>query len=185
MPSWPITAIRDLLAPTVAHMGFEIYSIEQTGPGGLTLRIAIDRAEGVTLDNCQSVSDVVGPLLDQADLVSVSYVLEVSSPGAERPLTERRHYERGLGKRVNARYRVGPGEGVIEGLLVRVDEEGITIEGREGKLGTPGKPVFVDIDWPDLLTARHAVAIGPGTAGIGKGGAKAGAKAGIVEKGEP
>ena len=44
----------------------------------------------------------------------------------------------------------------------------VTVEGREGKLGTPGKPVFIDVDWADILAARLAVAIGPGTVGLGK-----------------
>lgn len=168
MPTWPINAIRELLEPTLVHMGFEVYGLEQTGQGGSTLRLAIDRPEGVTLGDCQTVSDIVGPLLDQADLVPASYVLEVSSPGAERPLTQRAHFDRNVGRRVNVRYRNGPGEGVIEGLLARVDAEGITVEGREGKLGTPGKPVFIDVDWPDVIAARLAVAVGPGTAGLGK-----------------
>ena len=168
MPSWPINAIRELLEPTLVHMGYEVYSIEQTGPGGATLRIAIDRPEGVTLGDCQAVSDIVGPLLDHADLVPISYVLEVSSPGAERPLGERSHFDRNVGKRVNVRYALGPGEAVIEGLLARVDDQGITVEGREGKLGTPGKPVFIDVEWQHVIAARLAVAIGPGTAGLGK-----------------
>lgn len=168
MPTWPIAAIRELLEPTLVHMGFEVYGVEQTGSGGATLRLAIDKPEGVSVGDCQVVSDIVGPLLDQADLVPVSYVLEVSSPGAERPLSERKHYDRNVGRRVNVRYRIGPGEGVIEGLLARVDDQGITVEGREGKLGTPGKPVFIDVEWAEVIAARLAVAIGPGTAGLGK-----------------
>jgi len=168
MPSWPLNAIRELLEPTLVHMGYEVCGVEQTGPGGATLRLAIDKPQGVTLGDCQTVSDIVGPLLDQADLVPTAYVLEVTSPGAERPLSERPHFDRSVGKRVNVRYRIGPGEGVIEGLLARVDDDGITVEGREGKLGTPGKPVFIDVDWADVVAARLAVAIGPGTAGLGR-----------------
>ncbi len=168
MPTWPINAIREMLEPTLVHMGFEVFSVEQTGQGGATLRVAIDKPQGVTLGDCQTVSDIVGPLLDQSELIPLAYVLEVSSPGAERPLRERSHYDRNVGKRVNVRHRVGPGEGVIEGLLARVDDQGITVEGREGKLGTPGKPIFVDVDWPDVIAARLAVAIGPGTVGLGK-----------------
>ena len=46
MPTWPITTIRELLAPTLTHMGYDLYALEQTGMGGRTLRLAIDKSEG-------------------------------------------------------------------------------------------------------------------------------------------
>ena len=95
MPSWPIAEITKLLEPSLAHMGYSVYAIEQAGQGGRTLRIAIDKTDGfISLDDCQRVSEVAGPLLDQANLIPQSYTLEVSSPGAERPLRDRAEYER-------------------------------------------------------------------------------------------
>lgn len=150
MPTWPIPSIRELLEPTLNHMGYDIYALEQAGSGGRTLRIAIDRAEGVTLDDCQRVSEVVGPLLDQADLVPGGrYELEVSSPGAERPLRTRSEYERFLGKKVNVRHRSGESEAVIEGELVAVDDAGIAVQGRRAD-------VF-HVSWGDVLAARLSV----------------------------
>ena len=109
MPSWPIAEITKLLEPSLAHMGYSVYAIEQAGQGGRTLRIAIDKPDGfISLDDCQRVSEVAGPLLDQANLIPQSYTLEVSSPGAERPLRDRAEYERFVGHRVNvvtARWR--------------------------------------------------------------------------------
>ena len=69
MPTWPIQSIKELLEPTLTHMGYGIYSVDQSGAGGRTLRIAIDRPEGITLDDCERVSQLAGPLLDQADLI--------------------------------------------------------------------------------------------------------------------
>src|SRR6266699_3692937 len=106
MPTWPISSIRELLEPTLNHMGFELYALEQSGAGGRTLRISIE--------DCERVSRVAGPLLDHSELIDGPYDLEVSSPGAERPLRAHPDYERFNGQRVNVRYRTGISETVIE-----------------------------------------------------------------------
>jgi ribosome maturation factor RimP len=150
MPSWPIAEITKLLEPSLAHMGYSIYEIEQAGPGGRTLRIAIDKTEGfISLDDCERVSQVAGPLLDQADLIPQSYTLEVSSPGAERELRDRAEYERHVGRRVNVRYRSGEGEVALEGTLTAVDDEGISVSGRKGEVS--------GLAWRDLISG-HLVA---------------------------
>jgi len=131
MPTWPIQTIRELLEPTLAHMGYDLYAVEQAGSSGRTLRIAIDRPEGVTVGDCERVSKVAGPLLDQADLIPGGrYELEVSSPGAARPLRNRAEYDRFMGKKVNVRYRVGDSEAVLEGELVAVDDAGVAVQGK-------------------------------------------------------
>jgi ribosome maturation factor RimP len=151
MPTWPITSIRELVEPTLQHMGYDIFAVEQSGPGGRTLRIAIDRPEGVSLEDCERVSGIVGPLLDHADLIPGPYGLEVSSPGAERPLRERAEYERFAGRRVNVRYREGSAEAVIEGTLVDVDAAGIAVRGAGVEV--------IHVGWDDILTGRLAVTI--------------------------
>jgi ribosome maturation factor RimP len=152
MPSWPITKIRELLEPTLAHMGYEVYAVEQGGPGGRTLRISIDKPVGVSLADCERVSQVAGPILDQAELVQGNYVLEVSSPGAERPLRERWEYERFSGRKVNVRYRYGDtSEGVVEGVLAAVEDKGITVDNP--------KTGLLEIPWEDVLAARLTVSL--------------------------
>lgn len=147
MPSWPIDEIRKLLEPTLAHMGYSLYSLEQSGRGGRTLRLTIDKASGfVSLEDCERVSLVAGPLLDQADLIPDSYTLEVSSPGAERRLRDRAEYERFLGYRVNVRYRAGEQEVALEGQLVSVGDEGIAVRGRRGEM--------TRLSWADLVFGR-------------------------------
>ena len=147
MPSWPITEITKLLEPSLAHMGYSVYAIEQAGQGGRTLRIAIDKPEGfISLDDCERVSQVAGPLLDQADLIPQSYTLEVSSPGAERQLRDRAEYERFVGHRVNVRCRAGEGEVALEGTLMAVDDEGVSVSGRKGEVSS--------LAWGDLIAGR-------------------------------
>jgi len=135
MPTWPMAEIQQLLEPTLLHMGYSIYALEQLGKGGRTLRIAIDKQDGyVSLDDCERVSHVAGPLLEQADLITDSYTLEVSSPGAERPLRRRAEYERFVGRRVNVRYRAGQTEVALEGVLAGVEDAGITVRGRRDEV---------------------------------------------------
>src|SRR5437763_8780927 len=118
MPTWPIPSIKELLEPTLNHMGYELYSLDQSGHSGRTLRISIDHAEPITIEDCERVSRVAGPLLDHAKLIDGPYDLEVSSPGAERPLRTQHEYERFNGKRVNVRYDSGEAETGGEGQLV-------------------------------------------------------------------
>jgi len=154
MPTWPITSIRELLEPTIKHMGYELYSLYQSGHSGRTLRISIDRIEPITIEDCERVSRVAGPLIDHSNYIDGPYDLEVSSPGAERPLRSHRDYERFNGKRVNVRYRTGESETVVEGQLVAVDGAGIAVQG----IGARGRaPVIVHIEWDDVVAGRLAV----------------------------
>lgn len=152
MPTWPIESIRELLAPTLEHMGFEIYALQQAGSQGNTLRVAIDKASGfISIEDCERVTKVIGPLLDQADLIAERYTLEVSSPGAERPLRNRAEYDRFLGKKVNVRYRSGPAEMVVEGALTSVSDTGIGVRTRSLEV--------VQIDWDDVIASRLSVSL--------------------------
>jgi ribosome maturation factor RimP len=156
MPTWPIPTIKELLEPTLKHMGYELYSLDQSGQSGRTLRISIDRLEPITIEDCERVSRVAGPLIDHSKLIVGPYDLEVSSPGAERPLRSHGEYERFNGRRVNVRYRFGESETVVEGQLIAVDRAGIAVSSP----GVRGRaPVIVHIAWDDVVTGRLAVAI--------------------------
>lgn len=156
MPTWPITSIRELLEPTINHMGYELYSLDQSGHSGRSLRISIDHNEPITIEDCERVSRVAGPLIDHSKLIDGPYDLEVSSPGAERPLRNHGDYGRFNGRRVNVRYRSGESETVVEGQLVAVDDAGIAVQA----LGVRGRAsVIVHIAWSDVVAGRLAVAI--------------------------
>src|SRR2546421_9832003 len=156
MPTWPISSIKDLLEPTLNHMGYELYSLDQSGQSRRTLRISIDHTQPITIEDCERVSRVAGPLIERSPLIEGSYDLEVSSPGAERPLRTHHDYERFNGRRVNVRYRSGESETVVEGQLVAVDGAGIAVQA----LGVRGRaPVILHITWDDVVAGRLAVAI--------------------------
>lgn len=148
-----LSRIRELFRPTLNFLGYELYDLDLTGAGGhTTLRVRIDRPEGVTLDDCERVSKSLSALLDQADPLPNRYDLEISSPGAERPLRNLDEYRRFIGKRANVRYRVGESEQVAEGRLTAVSDQMIELQLGEGK-----HLKVVSIPFSDVLAARLAI----------------------------
>jgi ribosome maturation factor RimP len=118
-----------LLEPTVAAMGFELADIDaHLGRRGL-LRLFIDRQGGVTLDDCQRVSEQVGAFLDVEDPLPGSYVLEVSSPGFDRRLRTLAHFERFKGEPARIELK-DPREGRrnLTGRLVGVEGGDVLLE---------------------------------------------------------
>jgi ribosome maturation factor RimP len=145
--------IRELILPTLNFLGYELYDLALAGSGvSTTLRVRIDRPVGVTLDDCERVSKSLSALLDQADPFPTRYELEVSSPGAERPLRNLEEYRRFVGRRANVRHRLGDSEQVAEGRLTAVSDEAIELQLGEGKhLRTVAIPLV------DVVSARLAI----------------------------
>jgi ribosome maturation factor RimP len=124
--------LLELLEPAVAAMGFELADIDaHFGRRGL-LRLYIDRQGGVTLDDCQRVSEQVGALLDVEDPLPGHYVLEVSSPGFDRRLRTLAHFERFSGEQakielrdaIDGRRRFTGRLAGVEGSTVLLEVEG-------------------------------------------------------------
>jgi ribosome maturation factor RimP len=91
---------RRLLEPVLARDGYELVEVEWLRSGGRwTLRVFIDKGGGVGIDDCQSVSRTIEPMLDVEDFIEPAYDLEVSSPGLDRPLRKPGDFERYAGQR--------------------------------------------------------------------------------------
>lgn len=129
--------LERLLAEEIRQAGFELYSWHLRPSGRRrVLQVVLHGAAGVGLDDCARVSRRLGAALEAADAVAGSYVLEVSSPGLDRPLLAPRHYELALGERIRVtRSEDGLAAGenpVLEGRLAAVDGEGIRLELSDG-----------------------------------------------------
>ena len=85
MPTWPISSIKELIEPTLKHMGYELYSLEQSGQAGRTLRIPIDHAEPITGEDCERVRRVAGPLIEKGGRTEGAENLEAHAPGRHGP----------------------------------------------------------------------------------------------------
>ena len=96
--------VRNLASPLAAQEGLELVDVEFAGAGGRqVLRLYIDKAGGVSLDDCTAVSRAVSAALDVEDLLQGSYDLEVSSPGLDRPLRTPEHFEKFKGSKVRVK----------------------------------------------------------------------------------
>lgn len=125
-----------LLRATVEGMGYEMVGVEYHGRGqqGSLLRVYIDHPDGITVDDCADVSHQLAGVLDVENPIAENYHLEVSSPGLDRPLFEKAHYERFAGSRVKLKMRAKiDGRQRFEGLLkgVRGDQVLLEIDGNE------------------------------------------------------
>lgn len=121
--------LLEILEPAVAAMGFELADIDaHFGRRGL-LRLYIDREGGVTVDDCQRVSEQIGALLDVEDPLPGSYVLEVSSPGFDRRLRTLAHLERFSGEQVRVELKdARDGQRRFTGRLVGVEGSTVLLE---------------------------------------------------------
>jgi len=96
-----IRKVTELVSPVLDEMGFELVDIEYLSQyGRWVLRIYVDKEGGIILDECARVSREVGNLMDVKDIFPHEYVLEVSSPGLNRPLKKEKDFERAIGKKV-------------------------------------------------------------------------------------
>ena len=96
--------IHDLIEPVLDNIGFELVDIEYLSMHGRwVLRLYIDKEGGVTIDDCAYVSNELGDLMDVKDIIDHEYVLEVSSPGLNRPLRRKKDFLRVIGEKVKIR----------------------------------------------------------------------------------
>ncbi|MET9690525.1 MULTISPECIES: ribosome maturation factor RimP [unclassified Streptomyces] len=143
--------LRELLEPLVAAKGLDLEEIEMSRAGKRRmLRIIVDSDEGVELDACAELSREVSDKLDETDVMGEDeYVLEVSSPGADRPLTEHRHYVRAIGRLVKFQLSAEDekGAGELVARILDVDDEGLDLEvpGVKGRKATARRIAFTDI----------------------------------------
>ncbi len=120
---------EELLLPIAQKHGVSIYDVEYVKEGSdFYLRAFIDKAEGVGINDCENVSREFSDVLDKADFIDDSYILEVSSPGLGRTLKKDRHFANSIGQDVEIKlFKAQDGSKEFEGNLIRFDEVSVTV----------------------------------------------------------
>lgn len=122
--------VAGLAAPIAAEHGCSLWDVEYVREGGeWFLRVYIDKEGGVSIDDCEAVSRPLSDALDEADPIEGSYVLEVSSAGADRALKKPEHFQQFLGTEVDVRlYRPLDGRKEYTGVLKEYAGGDVTID---------------------------------------------------------
>lgn len=165
----PATArLTGWIEPVVGSAGYDLEELVVTPAGRRSIvRVVVDRDEGVTLDDVAEISRAISEELDRNDdgMGRTPYVLEVTSPGVDRPLTDPRHWRRNLGRLVVV--AVG-GADPVTGRVTAVHDTGVTLDVETpGKLGARKRPPTPhQVPWAQLGVGRVQVEFGRGdTAG--------------------
>ncbi|HJX33633.1 MAG TPA: ribosome maturation factor RimP [Desulfatiglandales bacterium] len=139
--------ITDLIEPILLELGFELVDVDYLSEHERwVLRIYIDKAGGVTIDDCAKISGELGDLIDIKDIVRHEYVLEVSSPGLNRPLKKEADFIRVIGKKVRAKMKMPVnGRRNFCGYLKDVRDHIIYIEDEGG---------LITLSWPEIDKAN-------------------------------
>lgn len=142
-----IDEVSQLVGPVIEDMGYELVDVEYvTNYGRWVLRLYVDKEGGITLDDCAQASREVGDLIDVKEIIDHEYVLEVSSPGLNRPLKKEKDYLRALGKKIRVRM-ISPVEG-------RRNFTGTLKTFQEGTLGLEMEGRLVTLAWQEVERAN-------------------------------
>ncbi len=124
-------SLVELTRKIVEPMGYELVGVEYLGQGGSgsLVRVYIDQADGITVDDCAAVSRQISGVLDVEDPIRENYQLEVSSPGLDRPLFYKEHFEVFAGSQVCLKMHVKVrGRWRFEGLLIGMQDNEVVLE---------------------------------------------------------
>ncbi|MGW1674649.1 ribosome maturation factor RimP [Streptomyces sp. NPDC002324] len=139
--------LRELLEPLVRSQGLDLEEIAVDSVGRKrVLRVVVDSDEGADLDAVADVSRALSAKLDETDAMGqTEYTLEVGTPGAERALTEHRHYRRAVDRLVKFTLRE---DGELVARILTVDDDGLDLEvpGVKGRKATTRRLAFDQID---------------------------------------
>ncbi|WNI18343.1 ribosome maturation factor RimP [Actinacidiphila sp. ITFR-21] len=139
--------LRALLEPVAGKAGLELEDVKVSAAGKRRqLVVVVDAEDGVELDAVAEVSRAISEALDDSDAMGeTEYVLEVTSPGTDRPLTEPRHFRRNTGRLVKLHLKE---RGELIARIMTVDAAGLDLEvpGVKGRKPKPGRADFAEIE---------------------------------------
>ncbi len=147
--------LTELLAPVVQDIGYIFWGLEyQVRKADALLRIYIDHENGISVDDCATVSHEVSGILDVEEPISMAYILEVSSPGMNRILFSAKQFAQFIGQEVKIKLnQMVDGKRKIKGIIAAVNDEEITIKTEQED---------IKIEFNQIMRAR----INPGFDGV-------------------
>ena len=127
---------EELLTPIAEAVGVSVYDVEYVKEGSdWYLRCYIDKPDGVTIQDCETVSRALSDRLDEEDYIADAYILEVSSPGLGRTLKKDKHLAKSIGQEVEIKtYKPIEKQKEFSGVLRAFDQDTITIEMQTGEM---------------------------------------------------
>lgn len=133
------TVLENIIEPVVSGMGYEFVGLEYLPQGKHSiLRVFIDTPDGVTLDDCSTVSHQVSAVLDVEDPIKGEYSLEISSPGLDRPLFTLEQFERFIGNQCILRSRMPiDGQRKFTGKISTIEDQMVVLELPEKTVKVP------------------------------------------------
>ena len=159
MSSTRTDSVEALIAPALEGLGYDLVRVKLIGTTRPTLQIMAERRDeaGMTVDDCADISRTVSAILDVEDPISGAYMLEVSSPGLDRPLVRPRDFERfaGFEAKIELRRPVN-GRKRYRGTVLGYADDVVTIEMEDGPAALP----FGDIDSAKLVITDELLAAG-------------------------
>mgnify|MGYP000353508933 CR=1 FL=1 len=143
--------VEELTLPIVEKYSFELVDVEFVKEGrNWYLRVYIDKPGGITIDDCQKVNEELGDELDRVDPIPHSYILEVSSPGIDRPLKKQRDFERAIGENIQVKlFRPVDNKKTYEGKLIDFKDDKLIIKLDDDKI--------MEFDRQDVALARKTI----------------------------
>lgn len=122
--------IENLVESNINELGYELYDVEYVKEGkDYFLRIYIDSEKGISLEDCEKVSNSITEIIDKADYIKDQYFLEVSSTGVERVLKKDKHLKENIGAEVQIKlFKPYENKKVYDGILADFNEEYVEIQ---------------------------------------------------------
>ncbi len=133
--------IETLIGPVIDELGYELVRVQmQGGARQPTLQIMAERRDraAMLVDDCARLSRAISNILDEADPIDSEYLLEVSSPGIDRPLMKRADYERFIGHEVKLEMAVPvDGRKRFQGVMTAIEGDNLLVAGETGPVALP------------------------------------------------
>lgn len=124
-----INKISELAESVLAATDFFLIDVEIKGSNTTEVWVSVDgKNRSINMDECAEISNELSFLMDAHELFSDKYRINVSSPGLDRPLVDRRQYPKNKGRKIKVKYKQDGEDLKVEGTLQEVSEEGIVVE---------------------------------------------------------